>query len=556
MGNLCPTCFRRRQIRRRIVLLLIGLDNAGKTQTMNNLVGDDDISVLPTVGFKAVNLIHRNTPVTIYDLGGSPQFRQIWSQYYSEVYGIIFVIDSSDLSRLNECRTVLEEVLSHDKISGKPVLILANKQDKSGALDDLDIVEKLNIEPIVNKYRCPTLVESYTANPAPAEQTQKRKLDPGLKRGYLWLLNYIIFRYGDINLRVQTDIHSELERRKGKNVAMAINNNLAEKPRENLVSKTGFDNPNYTLTRRPKSDTPVMQINPYETGFIVVKPIRPEQEDDSNYNAQTESIDTLNFESPIGSNSFSNRQLKLSPLFGKTSAFDESWKQSKIDLEPRYNVTKLIPITIKKNSSAKERKSDIELEFVADGIREQSRSSPAVHTQIRQQRLDDLMEAKKLSSSNESHVDVTSLESVEEGRTKSGESGGLMFADGPRAERQKSGSYGGLETSPQSRSAVEFVQIEREVTMLAHTKSTRSDTSFPAVAAANTRPASASLAVRRQLELVGPIQRRKLSLKSRNKTSPEQWGIFHYDPAVGTKEHRKSRGDFETSAELNYLSSN
>lgn len=36
--------------------------------------------------------------------------------------------------------------------SGKPVLILANKQDLKGAMDDLDIVERLNIETIVNRF--------------------------------------------------------------------------------------------------------------------------------------------------------------------------------------------------------------------------------------------------------------------------------------------------------------------------------------------------------------------------------------------------------------------
>ncbi|KAG6463921.1 hypothetical protein O3G_MSEX014156, partial [Manduca sexta] len=150
MGNCWPRVLRRSKIRRHIVLILIGLDNAGKTKTVNNLAGDKDDKVLPTVGFKAVNLVHKDTPVTIYDLGGGPHFRQIWSQYYSEVHGVIFVIDSSDFTRLDECRTVLEEVLSHDKISGKPVLVLANKQDKTGALDDIDVVDKLNIEPLVN----------------------------------------------------------------------------------------------------------------------------------------------------------------------------------------------------------------------------------------------------------------------------------------------------------------------------------------------------------------------------------------------------------------------
>lgn len=118
MGNCWASICRRRSVHRRIVLILIGLDNAGKTKTVNNLAGEKDDTVLPTVGFKAVNLVHKDTPVTIYDLGGGPHFRQIWSQYYSEVHGVIFVIDSSDFSRLDECRSVLEEVLSHDKISG------------------------------------------------------------------------------------------------------------------------------------------------------------------------------------------------------------------------------------------------------------------------------------------------------------------------------------------------------------------------------------------------------------------------------------------------------
>lgn len=123
MGNCFASIFRKSKVRRHIVLILIGLDNAGKTKTVNNLAGENDGKVLPTVGFKAVNLVHKATPVTIYDLGGGPHFRQIWPQYYSEVHGVIFVIDSSDYSRLEECKIVLEEVLSHDKISGNVFVV-------------------------------------------------------------------------------------------------------------------------------------------------------------------------------------------------------------------------------------------------------------------------------------------------------------------------------------------------------------------------------------------------------------------------------------------------
>ncbi|XP_061724968.1 ADP-ribosylation factor-like protein 13B [Cydia pomonella] len=306
MGNCWACVTRRRSVRRRIVLILIGLDNAGKTKTVNNLAGENDDKVLPTVGFKAVNLIHKDTPVTIYDLGGGPHFRQIWSQYYSEVHGVIFVIDSSDFSRLDECRAVLEEVLSHDKISGKPILVLANKQDKSGALDDIDVVEKLNIEPLVNKYRCPTLVESYTAETE--TKKKKPKIDPGLKKGYHWLLNYIVRRYGDINLRVQTDIHAELERRRLQSKASQTFTADSEN------TQTGFENPNFNLETKDS-----------EPGLIVVKPI----------SVKTDSVDTTVTIESVD-------KPKLSPLFGRAST--EAMPVARVELEPRAEFRKLSPI--------------------------------------------------------------------------------------------------------------------------------------------------------------------------------------------------------------------
>lgn len=83
---------------------------------------------------------------------------------------------------------VLEELLSHEKISGKPVLLVANKQDQENALDEIDLIEKLDLEALVNEYQCPTLVESSSIT----EISNKLKIDPGIKKGYHWLLNYII----------------------------------------------------------------------------------------------------------------------------------------------------------------------------------------------------------------------------------------------------------------------------------------------------------------------------------------------------------------------------
>lgn len=97
-------------------------------------------------------------------------------------------MDSSDILRLNEVKMVLQELLSHDKISGKPVLLVANKQDQEDALDEIDLIENLDLEMLVNENQCPTLVESSSIT----EISDKTKIDPGIRKGYHWLLNYII----------------------------------------------------------------------------------------------------------------------------------------------------------------------------------------------------------------------------------------------------------------------------------------------------------------------------------------------------------------------------
>ena len=61
--------------------------------------------------------------VILYDLGGGARIRDIWKNYFALIHGIIFVIDSSDISRVLEVKDVVEEVVSNDKIAGKPILV-------------------------------------------------------------------------------------------------------------------------------------------------------------------------------------------------------------------------------------------------------------------------------------------------------------------------------------------------------------------------------------------------------------------------------------------------
>ncbi|CAG9858240.1 unnamed protein product [Phyllotreta striolata] len=201
MGNCCT---RKKKLNRKIVLLLVGLDNAGKTRAANGLLGETTTTPVPTVGFSVLNLKYLNHSVKIFDLGGGPNIRGIWNTYFVDAHGLIFVIDSSDSSRFDEVKAVFKEILYSDKISGKPILILANKQDDANAADEMELIEYLDIEHLVNARRCPTLVQSCSAS----EQTQS-KLDLGIQKGYNWIMGYIIKNYETLNARVERDVEEQ-----------------------------------------------------------------------------------------------------------------------------------------------------------------------------------------------------------------------------------------------------------------------------------------------------------------------------------------------------------
>ena len=79
--------------------------------------------VTPTVGYSNVNFLFDGFDVTMYDLGGGSKIRDIWHNYYADVYGFVFVVDASDETRMEECLRVIEVCLENDLVQGKPLLL-------------------------------------------------------------------------------------------------------------------------------------------------------------------------------------------------------------------------------------------------------------------------------------------------------------------------------------------------------------------------------------------------------------------------------------------------
>ena len=109
-------------------LLMLGLDNAGKTTILKKFNGEDINEIAPTLGFNIKTLDHRGFKLNIWDVGGQKSLRSYWRNYFEATDGLIWVVDSADKRRLEDCRKELHTLLGEERLLGATLLVFANKQ--------------------------------------------------------------------------------------------------------------------------------------------------------------------------------------------------------------------------------------------------------------------------------------------------------------------------------------------------------------------------------------------------------------------------------------------
>lgn len=130
-------------------ILILGLDNAGKTAVLYALQLGEAISyTVPTIGFNVEEVSIGRLTIKMWDMGGQTKLRALWPHYFGQADGIVFVVDSADTNRMEIAKAELHTLLSHKDLSGKPFLILANKQDLPGAMNKKQIIEALNMSSV------------------------------------------------------------------------------------------------------------------------------------------------------------------------------------------------------------------------------------------------------------------------------------------------------------------------------------------------------------------------------------------------------------------------
>lgn len=144
-------------------IMIVGLDNSGKTSVLNKLASLDSLgnptnynqqqstklsqdtssasssnnndnetnsgnsfgkdkpastvlqscNIVPTVGYNYERIQYKGLTITVLDFSGQNRYRNLWQEFYNGVDAIVFVIDSSDIIRFVVVRDEIETMLSH-----------------------------------------------------------------------------------------------------------------------------------------------------------------------------------------------------------------------------------------------------------------------------------------------------------------------------------------------------------------------------------------------------------------------------------------------------------
>lgn len=131
---------------REMKILMLGLDNAGKTTILYKLKLNKIKTSAPTVGFNVETVTYKNVKFNMWDVGGQERLRPLWRHYFPATTALIFVIDSNDRDRMDEAKEELYSIISEKEMENVVLLVLANKQDLKNSMKPQEVSDFLQLD--------------------------------------------------------------------------------------------------------------------------------------------------------------------------------------------------------------------------------------------------------------------------------------------------------------------------------------------------------------------------------------------------------------------------
>ncbi|XP_023117021.1 ADP-ribosylation factor-like 10 isoform X1 [Amphiprion ocellaris] len=129
-------------------VLVLGLDGAGKSSMLQGLTPGEAKRgrCRPTRGFNFMSLDAPACQLDFLEIGGGEDLRRYWMDYLRRTHVLVYVVDSSDRSRLPLAKAELHRLLRVEP--QLPVVVLGNKQDKPNAVSVSELHEALSLSSV------------------------------------------------------------------------------------------------------------------------------------------------------------------------------------------------------------------------------------------------------------------------------------------------------------------------------------------------------------------------------------------------------------------------
>ena len=170
-------------------VLILGLDNAGKTTILYKLQMGEVVTTVPTIGFNVETVQYKNLRFQVWDLGGQTSIRPCmrqhitehthtplcssahatifiltlfslalpiiimsdWRCYYQNTNAVIYVVDSNDPERMGISKQELMAMLEEEELKDAALIVFANKQDLPNSLPSDAIASELGLGSLKNR---------------------------------------------------------------------------------------------------------------------------------------------------------------------------------------------------------------------------------------------------------------------------------------------------------------------------------------------------------------------------------------------------------------------
>jgi small GTP-binding protein len=165
-------------VKKDIKILVVGLSKAGKTSILKKINVDDSLKTIPNNDLIVKTLQFKNTLFTSVDIGGQNFNTDLLKQYYQNINGLIFVLDSCDTQSFDDVKLQLNNLLAIEELKEVPLLVIANKQDIEGATSP--------------NYMCENFGLVFLRGRSWLVQTTSAKTGEGIDVGLDWMAEKIL----------------------------------------------------------------------------------------------------------------------------------------------------------------------------------------------------------------------------------------------------------------------------------------------------------------------------------------------------------------------------